>query len=439
MTKPRVATVLYERPFKSVRKAVELSGGLPRLAPGARVFVKPNIVFWTKAVQFPKWGVVTTSRVVHDMVRLLKDHGVEHITIGEGASLLDPKDRETPRNAFEVLGYNVLKTRYGVNAVDIHDRPFKKVDLGDGVELNFNEDILESDFVVDLPVMKTHAQTVVSLGIKNIKGTIDVASRKKCHSADPEKDLNYMISKLANGLPQSFTLIDGIYTIERGPGFDGKARRSNLLVASSDMFSADKVGSVLLGYQPSEVPHLVHAASERGRTTDLSDVELVGEPIDAAARKLEYSFSYNESETLPVLMEKMGIQGVSYPRYDLTMCTYCSLMTGAIIMSIAYAWKGEPWADVEVLTGKIMKPTPGKKTILMGKCLYEAHKRHPDFNNMIAVKSCPPSPKAVVKALHEAGIEVNPAIFENLDKAPGFFMKKYEGKPEFEESFFRVE
>ncbi len=439
MTKPRVAVVTYEQPLESVRKAVELSGGFPRLAPGAKVFVKPNIVVWFKAVPFPKWGVLTTSRVVHDTVRLLKEHGADHITIGEGMSMYDAKDRDTPRHAFETLGYNALRSRYGVNVIDVLDRPFRKVDLGDGVELKFNEDVLESDFVVDLPVMKTHAQTVVSLGIKNIKGTMDVTSRKKCHSADPEKDLNYMLSKLANKLPWSFSLIDGIYANERGPGFDGRIHRSNLLVASSDMFSADKVGSVLLGYHPSQVPHLVHAALDRGRTTDLADLEVVGEPIEKVAMKLEYSFSYNEEGTLPIQMEKMGIRGLSYPKYDLTMCTYCSMITGAIIMSIAYAWKGEPWNDVEVLTGKIMEPTPGKKTILMGKCLYEAHKGHPDIKNMIAVKSCPPSPKAVVKALHEAGVDVNPAIFENLDKAPGFFMRKYEGKPEFDESFFRVE
>jgi len=94
---------------------------------------------------------------------------------------------------------------------------------------------------------------------------------------------------------------------------------------------------------------------------------------------------------------------------------------------------------VEVLTGKIMKPTPEKKkTILIGKCMYEANKDHPNIQEMIPVKGCPPSPKTVVKALHKAGIEVNPVIFEHMDKAPGFFMEKYEGKPEFEESFFTV-
>ncbi|MFQ5859822.1 MAG: DUF362 domain-containing protein, partial [Anaerolineae bacterium] len=106
---------------------------------------------------------------------------------------------------------------------------------------------------------------------------------------------------------------------------------------------------------------------------------------------------------------------------------------------IAYAWQGEPWDDVEVLTGKVMKPTPGKKkTILIGKCMYQANKDSPDIQEMLAVKGCPPSPKAVVRAFHQAGINVNPAIFEHLDAAPGFFLRRYEGKPEFEESFFTI-
>jgi hypothetical protein len=119
------------------------------------------------------------------------------------------------------------------------------------------------------------------------------------------------------------------------------------------------------------------------------------------------------------------------------MCTYCSGLNGIILFSIAQAWKGEPFDDVEVLTGKIMKPTANmKKTILLGKCMYDANKDHPEIKEMIAVKGCPPPTKSVVKALHKAGIEVDPAVFEHMDMAPGFFMARYEGKPEFEESFF---
>ena len=319
------------------------------------------------------------------------------------------------------------------------ERPFENVNLGDGITLKFNQDILHSDFVVDLPVMKTHAQTVVSLGIKNLKGTIDIASRKKCHNADPEMDLNYMVARLPDKLPPIFTLIDGIYTSERGPSFDGRIRRTNLLVASGDIFSADLVGARLLGHEPDGVPHLVHAAQNRGRSTDLSDVEVVGEQIEDVASYHEYDFPYNEDGTLPVPMEKMGIKGLSYRKYDLTMCTYCSGINGLVLTAVAQAWKGEPWDDVEILTGKSMKPTPGKKkTILLGKCMYQANKDNPNMGKMIAVKGCPPTPKSIVKALNKAGIEVNQALFDNMEQLPGFFMSRYQGKPEFDESFFRI-
>lgn len=439
MSKSIVAIVRYKNPLDSVREAVELSRGLEHLPPNPKVFIKPNIAYWTRAVPFPKWGVVTTSRVVEDMVVLLKERGVDEITIGEGRVTMDPKDRETSAHAFETLGYSVLRKRYGVKYINVLERPFEKVDLGAGVILNFNTDILCSDFVVNLPVLKTHAQAVVSLGIKNLKGMIDINSRKKCHSADPVRNLNYMIARLANKLPPSFTLLDGIYTIERGPAYDGRARRSNILVASSDVLSADMVGAKILGYDPSEIPHLVHAAQDRGRPLDFSDVEVVGKKIEEVASHHEYAFAYNEEGTLPRAMEKMGIKGLSYPEYDLSICTHCSRLNGVILFAIAQAWKGEAWDNVEVLTGKVMKPTTGKKkTILIGKCMYQANKDNPDIQEMLAAKSCPPSPKAVVKALHQAGIKVNPAIFEHIDKAPGFFMGKYEGKPEFEEAFFAV-
>ena len=87
-----------------------------------------------------------------------------------------------------------------------------------------------------------------------------------------------------------------------------------------------------------------------------------------------------------------------------------------------------------------MPPTPGrKKTVLIGQCIYAAHKDHPAIREMIAVKGCPPRPKAIVKALHQAGIPVDSGIFDNLEQMPGLYMRRYENKPEFDESFFKID
>jgi len=47
-----VGIVHYEKPLESVKKAVELSKGLDHLPSNAKVFIKPNIVFWSKVVDF---------------------------------------------------------------------------------------------------------------------------------------------------------------------------------------------------------------------------------------------------------------------------------------------------------------------------------------------------------------------------------------------------
>jgi uncharacterized protein (DUF362 family) len=437
--KSLVSIVRYEKPRESVRKAVEICRGLDHLPPKPRVFIKPNIVFWTVEANFPKYGVITTSRVVEDLVIVLKEYGVADIVIGEGTVLRPPQATEQQEHAFETLGYTALQKRYGVKLLNIWKRPFKQIDLGAGVILKFNADILESDFVVDLPVLKTHSMTKVSLGIKNLKGMIDIPSRKKCHSADAQKDLHFMVARLADPMPPMLTLLDGIYTTERGPNIDGTMHRSNLLVASADVLSADMVGAAVLGHNPKDVPHLVHAARNRNRPHDLSDIAVVGESIDNVRSTHQYDFPYTADDRLPLPMSKMGVKGLSYYKYDLSLCTYCSGLTRTVIYAIARAWKGEPWDDVEVLSGKVMQPAGGKKkTILFGKCMCQVHKDSAGIREMIPIKGCPPKPDSIVKAFQKAGIDVEPEIFETIGKLPGKFFRRFEGRPEFEESHFQI-
>lgn len=440
MNQHLVSVCRYEKPVESTRKAVELCQGVDYLKKGTRVFLKPNIVFWTMETAFPKYGVVTTSRIIHDMVVVLKDLGVDDITIIEGSVSMDPKKNTAQsRHAYETLGYHHLKKRYGVNTMNVFERPFRSVDLGGGVTLKYNADILEGDLVVDIPVMKTHVQTHVSLGIKNLKGLIDLASRKRCHSTHPVKDLHYHVARLADRMPPIFTLIDGIYTAEYGPNVDGRMHRSNILVGSTDVFAADKVGATLLGQQPADVPHLAHYAENHHRPADLSDVRTVGERIEGLARFHQPFFPWTADGEMPVALLKFGIQGLAYRKYDLTACTYCAGVTGNILAAIMKAWKGESWDEVELLTGKTMLADPQKKhSVLLGKCVCQANKDNPHAQHLIPIKGCPPKPDQIVKAFHEAGILIDPAIIQNNDKWPGYFMKRYEDNPDFDPGHFEV-
>ena len=87
-----------------------------------------------------------------------------------------------------------------------------------------------------------------------------------------------------------------------------------------------------------------------------------------------------------------------------------------------------------------MKPTKGKKTILLGKCMCQANGEHPDIKKVFKVKGCPPKPKDILLALHKAGIDADPNMFkvETIEQLPGFYMDRYKERPEFDESFFRI-
>ncbi len=442
MSKSKVSIVKYEESLESVRKLVELSNLFDQIPKDAKVFIKPNIVFWTRHSNFPKWGVITSSRIIEDVVVILKERGINDITIGEGIVTEDVKDTETAADAFEKLGYNLLKERHGVKPINTFEHPFEKIDLGTGFNVNFSSVALAADVIIDIPVLKTHSQAVVSLGIKNLKGFINRSSRKKFHSADPDKDLHFNVAKLPNKFKKVLTIIDGIYTLERGPAIDGKAHRKNILVASTDILSADMVGSKLLGIEPADVPHLVVAAKDRNRPTDLSDVEIVGEKLEDLASHHEWDFIYNDAGDLPLPLQRIGVQGLKYHKYDSSLCTYCSGINGILLTIIKSAWqsrKGKPFDNVEFLNGKLQEPSPGmNKTILIGQCQYNKNKDHPNIKEMIPIRGCPPSTEDVRHAFSQIGIELPANMFKNIDKAAGFLMSKYKRRPEFEESFFQI-
>ena len=52
MEKRIVAIVRFEKPLESVRRVVDLSHGLDFLPSKVNVFIKPNIVFWTRNTPF---------------------------------------------------------------------------------------------------------------------------------------------------------------------------------------------------------------------------------------------------------------------------------------------------------------------------------------------------------------------------------------------------
>ena len=437
-----VAVVKYEEPLKSLRKAIKLCDGFAGLKNDTRVYIKPNLVLWHEGIDFPKYGMLTTARMIEDCVVLLKEHGVEEITIIEGAVEIEKNGPSLVMQAAAGMGFDKLEKRYGVKVVDVLRAPSTRVTVDD-VTLSVNEEILSADFIVNLPVFKTHSQAKISLGIKNLKGLINIKSREECHNADRQRDLDYYMAKFIDMVSPSLTIIDGIYSLERGPFYNGKARRSDVIIASRDLISADLVGSTMLGIAPDSVPYIRETATRRGRSCDLDKINLLGGiDIHNHLKPHKWKFPYSESKPLPAAFERAGIEGVRYPDGDKSICTYCSIFINYVIMGLLMAKNPDKkFDDLEFLYGKIQEPEGGHKhTLLVGQCQVKKNAANPKINHCVKIRGCPPRKDDFLKAYAEVGIELPDGFLEWMERSPELLhMKRYLDKPDFDPAFFAID
>lgn len=402
MEKPVVSIVKAKDIYRSLRECLTLCDGLRGLKSQDKILIKPNIVSWDFDLPFPPYGVVTTSAVMAALVRILAEEGFKHITIGEGSlPNLSPKGQEV----YEALGYHKLVERYGVTLVDFNEEEFVTVDFGDGFKLNMAKHALEADKIINVPVLKSHNQTKVSLGIKNLKGCLDQNSKQFCHGEGRE-DLHQTFPRIIEKLPVALTIIDGIFALEKGPGPTGKAFRKDLLIASRDPFACDLVGAMVMGYDPGEVEYLADYARRHGYSLDINDYQIVGEELDRHREYVNYDWEWTEEDTGPKGFARQGITGLAVRKYDNTLCTGCSVQYNPMLILLSSAYKGKPFPNVEVVTGKKQLASPGfDYSVLFGKCACHLNKNNPNIKTPIKIWGCPPRIEKFVEKMAGIGID----------------------------------
>lgn len=427
-----VGLVKFADERANVGRAIELCDGFKELTASKRVLLKPNLVMWDEVLPYPKYGVITTAVVVEEVVRLLKEFGCSDITIAEAAT--EDKDiNSSTVAAYRGLGYPALEKRYGVKLLDLNEGPYEKVDF-DGFSLNMAVPALEADFLIDLPVLKTHNSTKVSLGFKNLKGCLARRSKTFCHHR--EIPLDHFVHQIGEKLAPALTLIDGIYALDRGPAVNGTAHRADLLIASRDMFAADVVGTMLLGMKPAEIGHLAAYARKHNLPLDGSNIEVKGENISDHKMQLKWDWGWLEDNSGPTAFGRMGIEGIYYPKYDDTICSGCAFLNNMVLILLLGAYKGEPFNNIEFLTGKVARSRGGfDKTFLFGSCIIRENRDNPLINEAVPIKGCPPRAEDIVRILNEHGIN---ADFDSYLLYRSSLAARYEEQPQFKEQHFAV-
>ena len=373
----RVAITRYDGTINSIEKGIELIKGLEDLRPSDNILIKPNILWGGGGTtKIPKYGFVTTSCLVEGIVILLREKGCRKISIGEGCVANDEIGSNTLKG-FAWSGLKRIARKYDVKLIDFNNDSYSKIKLGEK-SVEVAQAALNADFLIDVPVLKTHAMTKVSLGMKNLKGCLSMNSKKRFHMLD----LNEMIALLNTQIMPKLTVIDGIYAMERGPTALGRAHRTNLIISGRDVFSCDIVGSAVLGIDPTTVGYLKKFSEISMRPIEVESVNLMGEKIKDVYRPLEWQIDPEE------FFLRASIEGVTVQWPGDRFCTNC--VTCAEILMAAYCKdnSGIKLEPVEICFGGVVKARENsEKVILIGDCAIQANKEN---KNAIKVKGCPP-------------------------------------------------
>ncbi|MCD6584248.1 MAG: DUF362 domain-containing protein [Desulfobacteraceae bacterium] len=427
-----VSIVKYTSSPESLKKSIELCDGFKSLRPSDHVMIKPNLVAWDDQFPITPFGVYTTTRLVEDLIICLKDFGCSNITIGEGSVQI--KKNMGTFAAFEGLGYKTLEKKYGITLVDFNKSKAEEFPYHGDNKLFIAKEAIENDFFINFPVLKTHGQTKVSLGLKNLKGCLKLKSRRHCHK--PESGLEFAFSHIADFIKPSLTIIDGIYALEKGALHFGNAYRKDVIIASQDILAADLVGAQSIGYAGKDINHFKYFAKRHDRSLTINDDDIKGEKINDHIQPLKWDWTWTKDNTGPGIFEKLGVTGVALPKYDDTLCSGCSPIANMTSILALSAFKGQPLANVEILNGKKMQARPGyDKTVLLGNCMIKANRNNKNIKKAVLATGCPPSENDVVAAMTSAGLDVNILAYYGFMKQQS---EKYNGKKGYDKEFFTV-
>ena len=225
-----------------------------------KIAVKPNLVVAKPSTS----GATTTPELVEGIIAYLRDNGFRNITIMEGSWVGD-----NTRRAFDICGYNRISNKYSIPLVDL--KADKTAEFShNGISMKICRSALESDFLINVPVLKGHCQTLMTCALKNLKGCIPDSEKRHFHALGLHKP----IAALNKFLKSSLIIVDGIMgdlTFEEG----GTPVKMDRIIAGFDPVLVDTYVAALMGYRPEEVEYIMEAERLGIGSTDFENASII--------------------------------------------------------------------------------------------------------------------------------------------------------------------
>lgn len=235
-------------PNALIEKGFAALGGIGALVrKGSTVLLKPNFSVPRK----PEEAATTNPQLVAAVVKQCLAAGAKEVKVIDYPFQSPPVclTNSGIKAAVEAVGGKA----YGTNAQSF----YTQVDTG-GKTLKtilFSKDVLNADVFINLPILKHHNMTKVTLGLKNMMGL--VWDRGYFHRTD----LMQCIAELAAFRKPHLTIVDATRgIIDNGPTGPGTIREWKQVIFGVDPVAVDAYAATLFGVKPTEIGYITAAA-----------------------------------------------------------------------------------------------------------------------------------------------------------------------------------
>lgn len=210
----------------------------------SRVVIKPNLL----APASPDSAVVTHPLVIKAAVEYVLHMGAKPVISDSPASDSFEKILKESGIKSALDGLDVEYKEFDESvSIDVGE-PFKKIDVA--------KEAVEADFLINLPKLKTHAQMLLTLGVKNLFGCVVGMKKPEWHfrAGEDREMFARLLIKVYQAVNPDVTVIDGILAMhEQGPGKSGTPKEIGALIGSRNTAALDIAICRMLGIEPGKL------------------------------------------------------------------------------------------------------------------------------------------------------------------------------------------
>ncbi len=304
--------------LSALEKGISLLGGAAQFVrPGEKILLKLN---WLTG-DAPEKCVTTHPAVFRAAAKILQQAGAQ-LTYGDSPGFQSPESAAKKTGCAEVaeqLNIPLADFRAGREAHYREGKQNKKFMIANGV--------LDSDGVISLPKMKTHAFQRVTGAVKNQFGCIPGALKGEFHVKVPDAfDFAKMLVDLNSFIHPRLYIMDGIMAMEGNGPRGGDPRAMHVLLLSADPIALDATMCRMMRLDPALV--LTNRAGEEmgAGTYREENIRLLGDPIEAFIAK-DYVVNREPEQEAPKKARPAFLKNAITPRPVITAerCVRCGI------------------------------------------------------------------------------------------------------------------